>query len=45
MREDKLSEKLAEVADLESEWREKRIELERKNEEIRELIETLDNPT
>lgn len=45
VREDKLSEKLAEVADLESEWQEKRIELERKNEEIRELIETLDNPT
>lgn len=44
VREDKLSEKLAEVADLESEWQEKRIELERKNNEIREKVEKVNNP-
>ena len=44
VRGDKLSEKLAEVADLESEWQEKRIELERKNNEIREKVEKVNNP-
>ena len=44
VREDKLSEKLAEVADLESEWKAKRIELERKNNEIREKVEKVNNP-
>lgn len=42
---DKAGDKLAEIADLEKEMVEKRIELEKKNEEIRSLIETLDNPT
>lgn len=42
---DKVGDKLAEIADLEKEMVEKRIELEKKNEEIRSLIETLDNPT
>lgn len=42
---DKVGDKLAEIADLEKEMVEKRIELEKKNEEIRNLIETLDNPT
>lgn len=42
---DKVGDKSAEIADLEKEMVEKRIELEKKNEEIRNLIETLDNPT
>ena len=42
---DKVGEKLAEIADLEGEWLAKRIELERKNEEIRKFIEIIDNPT
>lgn len=44
-REDKFSEKMAQIADLETEWEQKRIELEKKNEEIRSFIERLDNPT
>ena len=44
-REDKFAEKMAEIADLETEWEQKRIDLERKNAEIREFIELLDNPT
>ena len=42
-REDKFSEKMAEIADLEAEWEQKRIELERKNAEIREMVESLQN--
>lgn len=42
-REDKFSEKMAEIADLETEWEQKRIELERKNAEIRETVESLQN--
>lgn len=42
---DKVGDTLAEIADLEDEWLAKRMELEKKNEEIRTFIETLDNPT
>lgn len=41
---DKVGDKLAEIADLEKEMVEKRIELEKKNEEIRTTVETLHNP-
>ena len=42
-RGDKLCENIAEIADLEAEWQSARIELEKKNNEIRAFIETLDN--
>ena len=42
-REDKLCENASEIADLETEWQSARIELEKKNNEIRAFIETLDN--
>lgn len=42
-REDKFSEKMAEIADIETEWMEKRVELERKNNEIVAFINRLDN--
>lgn len=42
-REDKFAEKMAEIADLETEWEQKRIDLERKNAEIRETVESLPN--
>ena len=42
-REDKFSEKMAEIADLEAEWEQKRIDLEKKNAEIRETVESLPN--
>lgn len=42
-REDKFSEKMAEIADIETEWMEKRTELERKNNEIIAFIDQLDN--
>lgn len=42
-REDKFAEKMAEIADLQTEWEQKRIDLERKNAEIRETVETLPN--
>lgn len=42
-REDKFSEKMAEIADLETEWEQKRIDLEKKNAEIRETVESLQN--
>lgn len=42
---DKVGDKLAEIADLESEMLSKQVELEKKNEELRAFIETLDNPT
>lgn len=42
-REDKFSEKMAEIADLEAEWEQKRIDLEKKNAEIRETVESLQN--
>ena len=41
---DKVGEKLAEIADLEIEWNKKRIALEKKNDEIRATVETLQNP-
>ena len=41
---DKVGDKLAEIADLEKEMVEKRIELEKKNEEIRTKVEALHNP-
>ena len=41
---DKVGDKLAEIADLESEMLKKRAELERKNDEIRTTVETLSNP-
>ncbi len=44
-REDKFAEKMAEIADLETEFEQKKIDLENKNGEIREFIERLDNPT
>ena len=37
--DDKVGDKLAEIADLETEWKEKRIHLEKKNEEIKYLVE------
>lgn len=42
-REDKFAEKMAEIADLQTEWEQKRIDLERKNAEIRETVESLSN--
>lgn len=42
-REDKFSEKMAEIAEIETEWMEKRAELERKNNEIIAFIDQLDN--
>ena len=42
-REDKFAEKMAEIADLQTEWEQKRIDLERKNAEIRETVESLPN--
>lgn len=42
---DKVGDKLAEIADLSNKYIETRLELEKKNEEIRSLIESLDNPT
>lgn len=42
-REDKFAEKMAEIADLQTEWEQKRIDLERKNAEIRETVEALPN--
>ena len=42
-REDKFADKMAEIADLETEWEQKRIDLERKNAEIRETVESLPN--
>ena len=44
-REDKFAEKMAEIADLKTEYEQRRIDLEKKNAEIREFIERLDNPT
>lgn len=41
---DKVGDTLAEIADLKTEWEEKRVALERKNEEIRSTVETLQNP-
>lgn len=41
---DKVGDKLAEIADLETEMLKKRAELERKNEEIRTTVESLSNP-
>ena len=41
---DKVGDKLAEIADLESEMLKKRAELEKKNEEIRTTVESLSNP-
>ena len=41
---DKVGDKLAEIADLESEMLKKRAELERKNDEIRTTVESLSNP-
>ena len=43
-REDQMLKFAAELDALEHEWEVKRIELEKKNNEIREFIETLDNP-
>ena len=43
-REDKFADKMAEIADLKTEWEQKRIDLERKNGEIRQTVETLKNP-
>lgn len=43
-REDKFAEKMAEIADLETEWEQMRIDLEKKNAEIRKKVETLHNP-
>ena len=43
-REDKMLEKMVEKTDLEMEWNEERINLEKKNCEIRSFIESLDNP-
>lgn len=42
--DDKVGDKLAEIADLETEWKEKRIQLERKNAEIRQTVLMLQNP-
>lgn len=42
-REDKFADKMAEIADLETEWEQKRIDLEKKNAEIRETVESLPN--
>ena len=42
-REDKFAEKMGEIADLQTEWEQKRIDLERKNAEIRETVESLPN--
>ena len=42
-REDKFSEKMAEIADIETEWIERRAELEQKNNEIKAFIDRLDN--
>lgn len=42
-REDKFSEKMAEIADIETEWMERRAELEQKNNEIKAFIDRLDN--
>ena len=42
--DDKVGDKLAEIADLEKEWKEKRIQLERKNAEIRQTVLMLQNP-
>lgn len=43
-REDKFAEKMAEIADLQTEWEQKRLDLERKNDEIRGKVEELKNP-
>lgn len=43
-REDQMLKFAAELDELEHEWEVKRVELEKKNNEIREFIETLDNP-
>lgn len=43
-REDQMLKYAAELDELEREWEKKRIELEKKNNEIRGFIETLDNP-
>ena len=42
-REDKFSEKMAEIADIETEWMNKRAELEKQNDEIIAFIDQLDN--
>ena len=42
-RTDKLSEKMAEIADLQTEYETKRLELEKKDDEIRQTIELLEN--
>ena len=42
-REDKFAEKMAEIADLKTEYEQKRIDLEKKNAEIRETVESLPN--
>lgn len=43
-REDKFAEKMAEIADLQTEWEQKRVDLEKKNDEIRGKVEELKNP-
>ena len=43
-REDKFAEKMAEIADLQTEWEQKRLDLEKKNDEIRGKVEELKNP-
>ena len=42
--EDKFAEKMAEIADLQTEWEQKRLDLEKKNDEIRGKVEELKNP-
>lgn len=43
-RQDKLAEKMAEIADLQTEWEQKRLDLEKKNDEIRGKVEEIKNP-
>lgn len=42
-REDKFAEKMAEIVDLKTEYEQRRIDLEKKNAEIRETVESLPN--
>ena len=43
-REDKMSEKMAELADLDTEYKAELVNLEKKNEEIRATVEKIENP-
>ena len=43
-REDKMSEKMAELVDLDTEYKEELVRLEKKNEEIRNRVELIENP-